>query len=63
MTLSNSQLAGRVRAKKEKRIRWLCSRLDSYVALGESMKPGTKGRKAWLAKVDAVFMELNQLEN
>jgi hypothetical protein len=61
--LTNHQLAGRARAKREQRIKWLCSRMDSYVAMGESMKPNTKGRRAWLAKAEAMRIELRQLDH
>lgn len=63
MSLTNYQLAARARGKRTRRINWLCSRLDSYVSLGESMKRKTKGRAAWLAKAEAVRRELKQLDH
>ena len=63
MTLTNRQLAARVRATRQKRVNWLCSRLDNYVAMAESMKPKTKGRAAWLKKAEVVRAELRQLDH
>jgi hypothetical protein len=61
--LTNHQLAGRARAQLQKRVAWLCRRLDSYVVLAENMRPGTKGRAAWLKKADTVREELRQLDH
>ena len=49
--------------KRAARARWLCERLDAYVATAEAMKPGTKGRADWMAKADALREELRTLDH
>ncbi len=61
--LTNHQIAARARGKRMSRARWLCDRLDSYVAKAEAMKPQTKGRADWLALADEVRAELKTLDH
>ena len=63
MSLTTQQLAGRARAIKQRKIKMLCSRLDSYVTIAEEMKPTTKGRLAWMDKAETVRKELRLLDH
>ncbi len=61
--LTKRQIAMRAVGKRTARARWLCERLDAYVATAEAMKPGTKGWNHWLEKADAVREELRTLDH
>ena len=61
--LSNQKVALRAAGKRRHRAFLLCKRLDKYVALAEALKPGSKGRAAWLAKADAVRAELQAVDH